>query len=300
MTIISRRNKNDITVQFEDGTIVSGTTVKRFTKNEIGNPNVSRIEAERKKKEGTSAIDSHGNRMILIEYKDSEHCRIRYEDGFEVQNKKYTDFINPNHIFQERASFETIRAKEERKRIAAEASNRITVGSTAFAKNGQEMKIIRIREGNRCDVMFEDGTIVKGKSISTFSKGKILNPNCMTPEQIHAKGYWQKYTTPFRCNNGLTAKLIEYRNRNDVDVQFEDGEISQHIRLEHIKRGSVKHPILKMYGFPYTYHGYKIEGRAFKIKGIQYYYVIKPNEEKDIMSPEQMLSNDEKQPRSQN
>lgn len=286
MEIIARINKNDITVRFEDGTIVHHKTSKSFGAGEIGNPNIHAIKAKR---EGQEAYDRLGNHMVLVEYMDSEHCRIRYDDGLEISGKKYWEFCDPNHVFHERISFDAKRRKEAKQQAKQDKKPYAYIGKKIIAKNGQTAEIIALHNNDRCDVRFDDGTIVKNKHIATFMTRKIMNPNRMTEEQKRMLGDHNKYEVPFLCSNGLRARIIRYGNRRDVDIQFEDGEIAEHLRMDHIKRGNVSHPILKMYGFPYKYHGYEIRQRAFKLDGVQYYHVTKPNGMKDIMPPAQIL-----------
>ena len=41
-------------------------------------------------------------------------------------------------------------------------------------------------------------------------------------------------------NNGQTARIIEYRNSQDIDVQFEDGSIVEHVQYTSLKLGVLK------------------------------------------------------------
>ena len=41
---------------------------------------------------------------------------------------------------------------------------------------------------------------------------------------------------------GLNATIIEYRNANDLDIQFEDGSCRQNITYSVFKTGQIKHP----------------------------------------------------------
>ena len=46
-------------------------------------------------------------------------------------------------------------------------------------------------------------------------------------------------------NNGLMAKIIEYRGAKDIDVEFEDGYIKQKCSYYEFKEGSVRNPYAK-------------------------------------------------------
>ena len=44
-------------------------------------------------------------------------------------------------------------------------------------------------------------------------------------------------------NNGEEMRIIRYGNRNDIDVQFEDGTIVEHRQYCHFKTGRIKNPM---------------------------------------------------------
>lgn len=46
------------------------------------------------------------------------------------------------------------------------------------------------------------------------------------------------------ANNGQVMTIIEYRNCNDIDIEFEDGTVVKHKIYKHFKRGNVKNPNL--------------------------------------------------------
>ena len=43
-------------------------------------------------------------------------------------------------------------------------------------------------------------------------------------------------------NCGLKAKIIKYKNCEDIDVQFEDGYIKKHVQYDKFKKGIIKNP----------------------------------------------------------
>ena len=55
-----------------------------------------------------------------------------------------------------------------------------------------------------------------------------------------------------KMNNGQLAKIIDYENKNNITIKFEDGTILNKIRYNAFKRGSVKNPYLPTkYGIGY-------------------------------------------------
>ena len=47
------------------------------------------------------------------------------------------------------------------------------------------------------------------------------------------------------ANNGQTMTIIEYRNSNDIDIQFEDGTIVKNKGYKDFKKRMIKNPNYK-------------------------------------------------------
>ena len=105
---------------------------------------------------------------------------------------------------------------------------------------GMMATCIAYRDHNDIDVQFEDGTIAKSKSKTAFLKGLIKNP-----ELYKAIQKQNSLNMTVRMNNGMNATCIAYRKSTDIDVQFEDGTIVEHVQKQHFVRGNVKHPNLE-------------------------------------------------------
>ena len=104
------------------------------------------------------------------------------------------------------------------------------------------MTIIAYRKSNDIDIKFEDGTVVTNKSYCNFKKGLIKNPNNIKltlQQQIKSKVGETRL-----ANNGMKMTVIAYRSCRDMDVQFEDGTIVEHINSGNWNKGKVKHPNL--------------------------------------------------------
>ena len=87
MKIIKFHNYNDITVKFEDGTIIEHSSYQRFKSGRIKNPNF--IEKE---KYYCTNFASIGLNMKVINYKNSKDVDIEFEDGEIVKGKNFTAF----------------------------------------------------------------------------------------------------------------------------------------------------------------------------------------------------------------
>lgn len=71
----------NISVQFEDGTIVVKRTMNGFLNGQIGNPNYT-VSHVHKKDVGVTKVSKCGFKVKLVEYIDSQtKCKVLFEDG---------------------------------------------------------------------------------------------------------------------------------------------------------------------------------------------------------------------------
>lgn len=206
--IIDYISSSNITVQFDDGTIVTNKNLVDFKKGNIGKPIENRI--------GKVSKSNSGLNMTIIRYTSYRDIDIQFDDGTIVKHKDYGSFL--------------------RGEIAYPQSKRL--GERKISKNGRELKIIVYRNYKDIDIQFEDGTIVQHRDYRSFSEGCIYNPNF----------YKSKIGEEIFAPNGHTLKIIDYRNSKDVDVQFEDGTIVQHRDYYSFLTGNIAMPILNRVG----------------------------------------------------
>jgi hypothetical protein len=224
MVIIAWRNRYDIDVQFNDGTIIRNKTYANFKKGSIANPNYT--ERIRQKHVGETVTACNGQKMTIIAWRSCIDIDIQFEDGVIVKNKRYTNFKscmikNPNYT-------EKIRKGH--------------IGETITATNGQKMTIIEYRNFNDIDVQFEDGIIVKNKHYDTFKRGEIANPKIgLKRNKIINKRVGQTST----AINGQKMTIVAYRHYDDIDIQFEDGTVVKNKNCTDFKRGTVKNPVYR-------------------------------------------------------
>lgn len=201
-------SSSNITVQFDDGTIVTNKNLVDFKKGNIGKPIENRI--------GKVSKSNSGLNMTIIRYTSYRDIDIQFDDGTIVKHKDYGSFL--------------------RGEIAYPQSKRL--GERKISNSGMLMTIIAYRNSNDIDIQFEDGTIVQHRDYRSFSEGCIYNPNF----------YKSKIGEEIFAPNGHTLKIIDYRNSKDVDVQFEDGTIVQHRDYYSFLTGNIAMPILNRVG----------------------------------------------------
>lgn len=112
---------------------------------------------------------------------------------------------------------------------------------TNIANNGQVMTIIEYRRNDDIDIQFEDGTIIKNRSYDNFKKGKIKFPNIKN--RIEETNI---------ASNEQTMTIIDYRNNQDIDIQFEDGTIVKNKTYNSFKLGNIKNPNCVISGISYN------------------------------------------------
>ena len=67
-------------------------------------------------------------------------------------------------------------------------------------------------------------------------KGEIKNPNWLINNRIGRENI---------SVIGEPMKVIAYRNRDDIDVEFDGGVIAEHRSYSHFKIGRIGHPYIK-------------------------------------------------------
>lgn len=175
----------------------------------------------------------------IIKYNSANDIDIQFEDGVVVKNKSYDCFNKGKiqHPILKRSvgEYKTRNKRQDR------------IGETKMMSCGMVATIIEYREIHNIDVEFEDGTIVKNKGYGEFKKGGIKNPNLK--QKNNSKTMLKKYK-PHRegevavMNNGMSAKIICYRNAKDIDVEFDDGYILKNANYRNFQLKNIGNPNL--------------------------------------------------------
>ena len=108
-------------------------------------------------------------------------------------------------------------------------------GEKRMMNCGLEATIIRYGSAIDIDVQFEDGQVVYHRIYDNFKKGMISPP--IDPRKIDRTGEKRM----MKC--GLEATIIRYGGCNDIDVQFEDGQVVYHSYYSSFKKGEIAPPI---------------------------------------------------------
>lgn len=163
-TVIEYFDYYNITVRFEDGTVVTHRKYRDFKNGGISNPNLDNIR-KLTARLGETKMQNCGMRCTIIEYIDNANITVRFEDGTVVSQKRYYNFkkgyiSNPN--------LENLNKVRNRK---------ARLGETEMQNCGMKCTIIEYMGVNNITVRFEDGTVVTHRRYDDFKRGTILNHN---------------------------------------------------------------------------------------------------------------------------
>lgn len=198
MQIIAYRKSNDIDVQFEDGVVVKCVQYSAFKRGYITHPYIV-------DRTGETQIATNGMKIKIVACRKAQDIDVQFEDGVVVYHKRYIDF-----------SKGAIRHPEQHPVICR---NKKHIGEIRTSVDGVQMQLIEYRNNTDIDVQFEDGYIIRHKKYYAFNHGLIRRHT----EVINHVGETRI------ANNGMQMTIIAYRRSDDLDVQFEDGYIAEHI-----------------------------------------------------------------------
>lgn len=219
--IIKYNDSLNIVIQFEDGTIVK-TRYDHFKCGGVSNP------SSRKVRVGEINKMNNGLNATIIAYRKCEDIDIQFEDGVTVYNKDYSNFKKGN-------------IKHPHIKVASRKTNFFHINESKIMNNGQIAEIIAYKKNDDIDVRFEDGTIRTGVQYSNFKNGTLSNPNFKKKYKQRANHINE--TKIMHC--GMNAKIIDYKNSSDIDVQFEDGTIVKNKQYSSFKIGTIENPNCK-------------------------------------------------------
>ena len=231
--IIEYRTYRDIDIQFEDGTVVTNKQYFNFLKGSIRNPNAPKeynsflCDFDYEKNIGEARIMNNGQTAKIIRIRDYGDLDVIFEDETVVTHKSYLafkkgDIRNPNYKAKSLAN----------KRL----------GMSQKMNNGQTATIIGYRTCHDIDVVFEDGTVIRNRHFKEFRDGYICNPN-FNPSNCSKKSMEkERLGMVVTMKNGHSAKIISYRNTNDITVEFEDKTVVTNVTFHNFLNGLIRKP----------------------------------------------------------
>ena len=266
--IIERRSSNDCDVEFEDGSIRRGVRQSHFMDGELSPENYYE-----KTHLGEKRTMRNGIEGTIVSCPDSSHVRVKlsngdeavvtynaFRDGYvksETLEKLRKDshvgerykqncgiwatiigYVNANNVkvrfdngeTRERVKYNKLKAGSV---LPPYLQNRDRVGEKHMQVCGHEAEITAYRDANDVDVKFPDGKVREHVTYYDIVRGKI------NPLKRGAKFREEHLGEERVMKCGLKAKIIEVRGAKDIDVEFETGEIREHVIYANFKTGGV-------------------------------------------------------------
>lgn len=234
MEIIGVNNFKDITIRFEDGTIVEHKVQSDFKSGMVGHPKT--LYGKIDHTNGT-IIAKNGLKATIINYKSVNDFDVEFEDGVVVHCKYYYNFvkgiIKHPHI------------------KGRQCINRL--GEKGINKNGKRMTIVRFGGATDIDVQFEDGNIIKNRtyfqfkdgaiakhrSYRHFKNGSISHPNDAVQIKDSNGTPINKRVGEQVMNYGMLMTIKNYRSSRDIDIELKDGTVLKHQVYRQFKQGKI-------------------------------------------------------------
>ncbi len=230
-TVIEDNGYDNISVQFEDGTIKNNCTRYNFFSGKITNPSLRRgYTCSRKYSiQGKSKVMSNGMKCTIIEDNGRDDIIVKFEDGYITKSSRYNfnkgKIANPNFI------------------------KGSVLGQSALMRCGMRCTVVEDKSSRDITVKFEDGTLVKHIRRDYFKNKSIANPKL-------GKNFSRVINNSIKGNSkimksGLRCTVIEDMGKNKITVQFEDGKIKKNCSRDSYFKGSIIHPDLGR-GYAYS------------------------------------------------
>ena len=223
MKIVNVRSSASIDVQFDDGTVVKDKTYRDFLNGSIENPNLiwSNLNVIGKK-----GVSKEGLSIEIFNMKPNFKVDIRFEDGTILYNRSYASFVKGRIEVPNYHSLSSKRKDYFSDKIKRAAKN--VIGLSNVMHDGQVCTIIDYTGFKHITVRFDDGTILKNKSLESFKNGGIRNPN------------FNKHKNEIiKLDDGSEVCVVDYNN-NRVSVRLNDGTVLKNLSYTLLKNGRLK------------------------------------------------------------
>ncbi len=198
---------NNITVRFDDGTVITHVVRSRFKNGLVSNPNAIKSVI------GKTKTMKCGLACEIIDANSKTDICVKFETGEIVEHTTLTKFESGQILTSALSHNYKYR----------------TVGERKLMNCGEYATLIADRGTHDIDIEFDDGVIVKHRDRSSFDQGTIQHPKKKT-------NYTGKVNV---MKNGMKATVIADNGWDNIDVQFENGIVVYHKRRSHFDSGSI-------------------------------------------------------------
>lgn len=95
-TVIEYRNRKDIDIEFEDGTVIEHVNVEKINQNSLFHPNYPKPSKNKpisiEQRIGESKLNNQGRKMTIIAARGAQDIDVQFENGFIVEHTQYQLF----------------------------------------------------------------------------------------------------------------------------------------------------------------------------------------------------------------
>ena len=209
--IIEYINVHDISICFEDG-----------YRKKVYFADIKNLKVKHGKfRLGEIKMASNGQIMKLISYRNYYDVDVEFEDGTIVYNQSIQGFRlghikNPNYTYRQSKKHEIQQSY---------------IGKQVLNKDGRNMILIDYRTANDITIEFDNGNKVK-TTFDKFKKGQVYDVNYRIGEKSYS-------------SQGQIMTIIRYKSSADIDIEFDDGTIREHVKYQMFKKGYIKNPNFK-------------------------------------------------------
>lgn len=176
---------------------------------------------------GETNIAKNGQKMTIVACRGARDIDIEFEDGTLLQHKRYDLFLNGTVCNPNVPRPNTGRHNTEADRH---------IGKTKISKIGQKMTIVGYRNKEDVDIQVDD-VLYEHVAVRQFTNGVIGTRSGSNHHLFKDHSGEVNYNTL-----GLRMIIVNYRNYNDIDVQFDDGVIIEHRSYHHFREGTIDNP----------------------------------------------------------
>ena len=218
-TIIEYRGIYDVDVEFDTGYIKRHIAYQCFRNGDVM-PWHGLAERFAEIRIGEERIMKNGHKGTIIGYRNAVDIDVRFDTGYVKEHTRYADFTKGKLTFSE---------------SKADVLGEKLIGKVFPANDGHTLKIIAYRSFYDVDVEFDNGYVRRHTSMKEVKKGNLY-PAKNKHEYLCQARVGEERT----MKNGMKARITVYRNKDDIDVEFENGEKLEHRSYDSFVKGKLR------------------------------------------------------------
>ena len=239
MTVLEYVNASDISVLFEDGTVVKHKVYSKFKVGNIGNPNknmrkisINEIALSKAFKQygfrkydkyDLSELGIQGIYELDLFNPDFNGYKIAIEYDGDTRGHTLERDIRKNNFCEDN---DIVLYRIRTNTLPLLTSSRIYIIKNTDYCNDTLQKVV--------DLICNDLSVLSNKRVCAYipSLNEVIS-------ELSRYTPFQRLGKKRKMSNGLIATIVDYKNENDITVQFENGEIKEHVAYSSFEGGGI-------------------------------------------------------------